>query len=442
MTKKRICAIRAILTLLVVTLFAVSCFRPSAPPAEITARVIISEKLESGTPMPTPPSDYMYWIVKLSVKNLAYKDPIEVSREAFYNGGGWVTAQRNTNYSIYIYAFSESGRVPVGQSGEFTALFAAPTALPVGDCQIAYLAQQPTSYTTLSLEDKVAAYDWDTKTVIAKMPSHDNLVVAILVCFLLAAVRWYPDVRRIIRRDRVVKSETRIMETSLDRTLNHPILGILVIAIVGLLIYYLYPSIGYKAVIPAFAIAVVYIAGRRIRSSTLEARMRKAIRLEEEQRRRAEEEQRRAIEEAERRRAEEERIKAIEEQRRIKEQRRAIEEAERRRAEEERIKAIEEQRRIGEEKRKSIEASSRSKGVTKNRQYPQTLEDTILTIEALKSLEKAKTEKQSQEIEKPRDKTVADRERKRERTDHREIDEEEPEGRFHHSWDKKMEEFK
>lgn len=295
MGKNRLCAIQTILAfcIVLVSLLAGGCFhsQPSTPPAQITGRVIISQKVESSASMPTLPNDYIFWIVNLTIKNVAYASPIEIDSKAFslnytgYSSSPW-TSQ---TYTYYICAFSKPGSLPVGQSGEFTILLAVPPIFSVATIQVVYQGSNPPSFGTLTLEEKAAAYDWDTQTVTAKMPSHDNLVVAILVCFLLAAVRWYPDVRRIIRRDRVVKSETRIMKTSLDRTLNHPILGILVIIIVGLVIYYLYPSIGYKALIPAIVIVVIYIVGRWILSRALEARIRKAIRLQEEQRRMAQE---------------------------------------------------------------------------------------------------------------------------------------------------------
>jgi hypothetical protein len=326
--KNWLCIIEAILALFIVvlSLFASGClFRPSSPPAEISGHVITSEKVDSATTtILSPRSDYIYWVVKLTVKNSAYKSPIEISFEEFLGSGGWAIAQKNTNYTLYIQAFSESGSLATGQSGEFTALLTAPLALSVEGVQVVYKGQEPYSFSTLMLEDKVAAYDWDTKTVTGTIPSksYAYLILTILFGIILAALRFYPEVNGLMSRGKVAKGKNLITEARLSKTLNHPIFGVLSVVVVGVLIYYLYPLIDYKAIIAAVVIALplLYVSVIRIRDYIQARRIEEQKRLEEyrriqEERRRIEEE--RIKNEAEQRKAEEDRKKAEAEQLRI-----------------------------------------------------------------------------------------------------------------------------
>jgi SAM-dependent methyltransferase len=259
MRKKSPCGIPTVVALLValVSLLAVGCLPLSVPPAEITGRVVITETIESSTQIPALPNDYVFWIVRLSVKNVSYKYPVEVNRQAFYTGGQWTITSRNTSFVYYSYAISETLSLSVGQSGQFIALFAFPRTAKVQEVQVVYQGQEPYSSCALILEGTAEAYNWDNKSSIGKIPprSYAPLALAILYGVLLAVVRFYPEVSTILKRNKMIRHEIRVRHSRFHKVVFHPISGIAVVIAGGVAIYYLFPLIGSKAVTVALAVA-------------------------------------------------------------------------------------------------------------------------------------------------------------------------------------------
>jgi hypothetical protein len=215
-------------------------------PAELSGQVIISDKIESRQVF-TVPLGYDFWIVKLSITNRRYDKPIEIGNEPFGGQTPW-TIQSYQHFTYSYLAGSEPVTIERGESGNFTALFVFPSNLPVKDVLVAYQGQGDISNCGLALKDRVAVYDWDTKTVITPIPrkSPIPLVATILFSILLLAVRWYPE---------VFGHELRPTKSRLQKILYHKLIGIIVVVASGISMYYLYPFIGPESVAVSFVVA-------------------------------------------------------------------------------------------------------------------------------------------------------------------------------------------
>ncbi len=135
-------------------------------PAEISGRVIIAEKVRSMTAIAVPPNkdSDIFWIVDVSVRNNGYGEPVEASCETGYKG--WEIIANGTVYRPSV-ACSEPIVVAQGQTGQFMFYLDVPRTLQINNAQICYKGQEPYSYGMLTGGDRVAAYDFDKKEVIA-----------------------------------------------------------------------------------------------------------------------------------------------------------------------------------------------------------------------------------------------------------------------------------
>jgi len=146
---------------------------PSASqyPADISGRVIIPERViakwSADAPDPlelTHEEGKVWWIIEVSVRNKAYKEPItsryqdwplKVSDGVYY-------AKSYQDQIRAAYPLS----VPSGGTGQTTFRFLVPDTLKVGEAQLAYRGSEGVSYGALSGGERVPLYDWDSKTVI------------------------------------------------------------------------------------------------------------------------------------------------------------------------------------------------------------------------------------------------------------------------------------
>jgi hypothetical protein len=150
-------------------------------PAQINGRVVIAEKViayykvaQTPTRMElTPPEGKIWWVVDISVKNIAYKEEILSSYDR------WAIEADDQLY----YAKSYLGmipaaypmNVPTGQTGQTTFRFLVPDSLRVGETKLVYQCSEGVSYGTWSGGEKTPLYDWDSRTVI-KEPFEDYIV--------------------------------------------------------------------------------------------------------------------------------------------------------------------------------------------------------------------------------------------------------------------------
>jgi hypothetical protein len=148
--------------------------------ANINGQVIIAEKLQLLTAIPIPPNynnnEEVFWIVKVTFKNLSYSNPMVVRWDKCYEG--WVIVVGGEVYkpncagSIWSDSYFNVGQ---GQNGEFTFNIIVPRSLTVDEAKICYQGQEPFSYGTLSGGEAVLAYDWQSKSEI-KHPFDDFTV--------------------------------------------------------------------------------------------------------------------------------------------------------------------------------------------------------------------------------------------------------------------------
>ncbi|MCX6009026.1 MAG: hypothetical protein NTW48_03135 [Chloroflexi bacterium] len=148
--------------------------------ANVNGQVIIAEKLQALTAIPIPPNpnnnEEVFWIVKVTFKNLSYSNPIVIRWDKCYDG--WVIIGRGEVYKpncVGSITSDSSFNVGQGQSGEFTFNIIVPRSLTIDKAKICYQGQEPFSYGTLSGGEAVLAYDWESKSEI-KHPFDDFIV--------------------------------------------------------------------------------------------------------------------------------------------------------------------------------------------------------------------------------------------------------------------------
>lgn len=190
MRKRWVYAIQLILSLVIITALAVGCAgspstsTPSSVttppaseyPADISGRVTIAEtvkaKYQSGpsageTMDMTPLEGQIYWIVDISVKNKSYEKAVTAG------SSHWKIVADDEVYDAQSPFMSIQSAYPmtvsVGETGETTIRFPVPDTLKVSSAKLCYQGQEPYSYGKLTGGDKVAAYDWDSKTVIEQV---------------------------------------------------------------------------------------------------------------------------------------------------------------------------------------------------------------------------------------------------------------------------------
>lgn len=148
--------------------------------ANINGQVIIAEKLQLLTAVPVPPNynnnEEVFWIVKVTFKNLSYSNPIVVRWDKCYEGWAIVAGGEVYKPNCAGSVWSDSSfNVGQGQNGEFTFNIIVPRSLKIDEAKICYQGQEPFSYGTLSGGEAVLAYDWQSKSEI-KHPFDDFIV--------------------------------------------------------------------------------------------------------------------------------------------------------------------------------------------------------------------------------------------------------------------------
>jgi hypothetical protein len=153
----------------------------TSSPAIIHGHVIIADKLQALTAIPVPPNpnnnEEVFWIVKVTFKNLSYGNPIVIRWDKCYEG--WVIIGGGEIYKpncVGSITSDSSFNVAQGQSGEFTFNIIVPRSLTIDEAKICYQGQEPFSYGILSGGGAVLAYDWESKSVITN--PLDNFMVA------------------------------------------------------------------------------------------------------------------------------------------------------------------------------------------------------------------------------------------------------------------------
>lgn len=131
-------------------------------PADIIGHVTIAESLSRKESTFTPSENDAFWVVNVSVRNKTYENPVTgdyvdwrivSSGEAY-----WIP-------ELLKLDKPSSVSIPPSETGEALICFSVPCSLTLSDAQICYRGQEPYSYGRLTGGDKVAAYDWDLKTV-------------------------------------------------------------------------------------------------------------------------------------------------------------------------------------------------------------------------------------------------------------------------------------
>ncbi len=147
---------------------ATSSSPASKYPADMSGRVTIAEKVQSGTAVPVPPQEKgaIFWIIDISVRNASYDKAITASVDTGYKG--WELVSGNNVYRpVSSGSFRDTASIPPGGSGHVMLYFTVPSTLQISDAKICYRGQEPYSYGKLSGVDKVVAYDWYLKKVVA-----------------------------------------------------------------------------------------------------------------------------------------------------------------------------------------------------------------------------------------------------------------------------------
>jgi len=152
----------------------------SEHPAQISGRVVIAEKViayyksaQTATRMElTPPEGKIWWVIDISVKNIAYEEEILASHNRWAIAGTHVYYAKS--YADMIPA-AYPMNVSIGQTGETTFRFLVPDSLRVGETKLVYQTSEAVSYGTLSGGERVPLYDWDSRSVI-KEPFEDYIV--------------------------------------------------------------------------------------------------------------------------------------------------------------------------------------------------------------------------------------------------------------------------
>jgi hypothetical protein len=131
-------------------------------PADIIGRVTIPKYILIDN-MQLPPGDNAeWWIVKVSIKNKGYQNPI--------TSEGWKisTSPAGGDYSPLGGAYTPPPvTISKGQSGEIIFCFKIVAGLNPTNYQISYLGQQPYSYGLLvNVDIGTVAYDWYFKKIV------------------------------------------------------------------------------------------------------------------------------------------------------------------------------------------------------------------------------------------------------------------------------------
>jgi len=150
-------------------------------PAQISGRVVIAEKViayykpaQTATRMElTPPEGKIWWVIDISVKNIAYEEEIIASYNRWAIEAGTQVYYAKPYLDMIPAAYPMS--VPVGQTGQATFRFLVPDSLRVWETKLIYQGSEAASYGTLSGGERVPLYDWDSRTVI-KEPIEDYIV--------------------------------------------------------------------------------------------------------------------------------------------------------------------------------------------------------------------------------------------------------------------------
>lgn len=150
-------------------------------PAQISGRVIIAEKViayykpaQTPTRMElTPPEGKIWWVVDISVKNIAYEEEITTRNDRWAIKAGDQVYYGKPYLGSIPASYPMS--VPTGQTGQTTFRFLLPDNLRVGETKLLYQGNEAVSYATLSGGERVPVYDWDSRTVI-KEPIEDYIV--------------------------------------------------------------------------------------------------------------------------------------------------------------------------------------------------------------------------------------------------------------------------
>ena len=150
-------------------------------PAQISGHVVIADKViayydpaQTETRMElTPPEGKIWWVIDISVRNIAYEEEIIVSydRWAIEADGQIYYAKSYLDMIRAAYPMN----VPTGQTGQTTFRFLVPDSLKVGETKLIYQCSEGVSYGTLRGGEMVPLYDWDSRTVIRE-PIEDYMV--------------------------------------------------------------------------------------------------------------------------------------------------------------------------------------------------------------------------------------------------------------------------
>ena len=172
-------------------------------PAQISGRVVIVEKViayykpaQTPTRMElTPPEGKIWWVIDISVKNIAYKEEILTSydRWAIEADGQVYYAKSYLDMIPAAYPMN----VPTGQIGQTTFRFLVPDSLRVGETKLVYQCSEGVSYGTLSGGEKAPLYDWDSRTVIRE--PFEDYIVADKHMHLRTIASWQGSERNPIR---------------------------------------------------------------------------------------------------------------------------------------------------------------------------------------------------------------------------------------------------
>ena len=179
---------------------------PSASeyPADITGHVTMADMViaKYGADMPkrmhlTPSEDKIWWIVDISVKNVACENAIAASHQ------DWKIVANDKVYHAqpYLDAIPASYpmSVPLSETGETTFRFLVPDTLKVGDAELCYQRQEASSYGSLSGGDKVALYDWDSRSIVKE--SYEKYIVEGKQMSLRTIASWRGSECRAIKFD-------------------------------------------------------------------------------------------------------------------------------------------------------------------------------------------------------------------------------------------------
>jgi hypothetical protein len=147
-----------------ILVFTLSCQPPVTTdipdgqyPADISGRVIIAGFLSEQGSVYSPPDNEAFWVVDITFSNKSYELP-DIS-----NYDHWNIVVGNKYY--WIPELLKQDRlpllnVPANQTAKKVVCFQVPGGLKAGDARLAYQAQKLVSFGKLTINGKVARYDW------------------------------------------------------------------------------------------------------------------------------------------------------------------------------------------------------------------------------------------------------------------------------------------